>query len=72
MNELLGFFEDQGAINLRGPRIVILNPDARLAKRKKYTIRVEGAGDTDGLAVRDLASNELAQDYVKSFRTKDR
>jgi CRP/FNR family transcriptional regulator/CRP/FNR family cyclic AMP-dependent transcriptional regulator len=28
VNKLLGFFEDQGAINRRGRRIVILNPDA--------------------------------------------
>jgi CRP-like cAMP-binding protein len=28
VNELLGFFEDQGAISRRGRRIVILNPDA--------------------------------------------
>jgi hypothetical protein len=53
-------------------KTVIVNPDARLAKRKKYTVRVEGAGDADGLAVKDLAGNELAQDYLKSFRTRDR
>jgi CRP-like cAMP-binding protein len=28
VNELLGFFEDQGAISRRGRRIVVLNPDA--------------------------------------------
>jgi CRP/FNR family transcriptional regulator, cyclic AMP receptor protein len=28
VNELLGFFEDQGAIRRRGRRIIVLNPDA--------------------------------------------
>ena len=53
-------------------RTVTLDPDMRLAKRKKYTVTIEGAGDTDGLAVKDSAGNELAQDHVKSFRTKER
>ena len=51
---------------------VVLDPDRRLAKRTKYTVRIEGAGDTDGLAVADLAGNELAGDHVRSFRTRDR
>jgi hypothetical protein len=50
-------------------KTVTLDPDRRLAKNKKYTVRVEGAGDADGLAVEDPAGNELAQDYVWSFRS---
>jgi hypothetical protein len=50
-------------------RSAILDPDRRLAKRKKYTVRIEGAGDADGLVVEDPAGNELAQDYVRSFRS---
>jgi hypothetical protein len=48
---------------------VILDPDVRLGKFKKYTVRVEGAADMDGLAVKDLMANELAQDYTKSFKS---
>jgi len=57
-------------------KTVTLNPDARLAKRKKYTVKIEGVVDIeavgDNLAVKDLASNGLAQDYVKSFKTRVR
>jgi hypothetical protein len=48
---------------------VILDPDVKLGKYKKYTVKVEGAADTDGLAVKDLVANELAQDYTKSYKT---
>jgi len=32
-------------------------------------VRIEGAADTDSLAIEDLQGNELAQDYVKTFKT---
>ncbi len=51
---------------------VTLNPDRRLTKRTKYTVRIEGAADGDGRAVEDVAGNELAQDHVRFFRTRDR
>ena len=50
-------------------KTVVLNPDKKLAKLKKYTVKVEGAADTDGLAVEDLMSNALVQDHAKSFKT---
>jgi predicted outer membrane repeat protein len=50
-------------------KTVTLDPDVRLGKRKMYTVRIEGGGDADGLTVKDLVGNELAQDFVKSFRT---
>jgi hypothetical protein len=50
-------------------KTVTLDPDVRMGKRKMYTVRIEGGGDADGLAVKDLVGNELAQDFVKSFRT---
>jgi hypothetical protein len=37
-------------------KTITLNPDVRLGKRTMYTVRVEGAGDTDGLAVKDLGA----------------
>ncbi len=51
---------------------VVLDPGKRLAKRTKYTVRIEGSGDADGLAVADLSANELAEDYFESFKTRDR
>ncbi len=48
----------------------IVNPDKRLARRTKYTVRIEGAGDSDGLAVADPAGNELAQDEARTFTTR--
>ena len=54
-------------------RTVVLDPDNRLAKLKKYVVKVEGAEDVeavgDSLAVEDLAANKLARDGVRSFRT---
>jgi hypothetical protein len=50
-------------------KTVTIDPDMRLGKRKTYTVRIEGGGDSDGLAVSDLVGHELAQDFVKSFRT---
>jgi hypothetical protein len=50
-------------------KTVILDPDVRLERYNKYTARIEGAADTDGLAIEDLQGNELAQDYVKTFKT---
>jgi hypothetical protein len=40
--------------------------------KKTYKLTVEGANDTDGFAVKDSAGNELAADYVSSFKTKRR
>jgi hypothetical protein len=52
-------------------RTVILDPDARLGARKTYTVRVEGtAGEASSPGVKDTGGNGLAQDYVKSFKTK--
>jgi hypothetical protein len=48
---------------------VELNPSGRLAKRTSYTATIEGGGDEDSLAIKDLSGNELAADYVWSFRT---
>ena len=48
---------------------VTLDPSVRLGKRTWYRVRIEGAGDTDNLAVKDLAGNELATDYTWTFRT---
>jgi hypothetical protein len=50
-------------------KTVVLDPNRRLAKNKKHTVRIEGAGDADALAVEDQAGNELARDYVRSFRS---
>ena len=46
-----------------------LNPSGRLAKRTSYTATIEGGGDGDNFAVKDLNGNELAADYVLSFKT---
>jgi CSLREA domain-containing protein len=57
-------------------KTVILDPDVRLGRYKRYTVKVEGVTDIeavgDSLAVEDLTGNKLAQDYVKSFKTKAR
>lgn len=44
----------------------------KLGKSATYRLTVEGAADTDGLAVEDMANNELAQDKTSSFKTKRR
>jgi Bacterial Ig-like domain len=49
-------------------KTLTLVPSVILAKRTKYMISIEG-GDTDGLAVQDVAGNELAADKVWSFTT---
>jgi VCBS repeat-containing protein len=41
----------------------------KLAGNTTYQLTIEGAGDTGGFAVRDLAGNELAKDHVSSFTT---
>ncbi len=46
----------------------VLNPVARLAKRTNYTALVEGAGDSDGLAVRDN-NLSLKSDVIWRFKT---
>lgn len=48
----------------------VLNPTATLRAGTTYTLLIEGAGDTDGFAVKDLTGNEMAQDKVVHFRTK--
>lgn len=57
-------------------KTVILNPDNRLAKLEKYTVKVEGIVDVeavgDNLAVEDVSNNKLAEDRVKSFKTGTR
>ncbi len=59
-----------------GRTVLTLDPfgptTQKLGKKKTYTVRIEGANDVDGFAVKDLASNELAADYVSSFKTKRR
>jgi bacillolysin len=44
----------------------------KLGKSATYKLTIEGAADTDGLAVEDTANNELAQDRNSSFKTKRR
>jgi dipeptidyl aminopeptidase/acylaminoacyl peptidase len=48
---------------------VKLNPSERLARKKTYMVTIEGAADGDGLAVKDMSGDELAQDFVWSFTT---
>ena len=59
-----------------GRTLLTLNPfgptTQKLGKRKTYTVRIEGAGDTDGFTVEDSAGNDLAQDKVWTFKTKRR
>jgi TolB protein len=59
-----------------GRTILALNPFGStaqmLGKKKTYTVRIEGAADTDGFTVEDLAGNDLAEDKVWTFRTKRR
>jgi len=44
----------------------------KLGKSSTYKLTVEGAADTDGLAVKDTSNNELAQNKSSSFNTKRR
>lgn len=47
-----------------------LDPSAsKLAKKTTYEVTIEGAGDSDNLAVNDLVGNDLAQDKVWTFKT---
>jgi hypothetical protein len=59
-----------------GRTVLTLDPfgptTQKLGKRKTYTVTIEGANDTDGFAVEDLAGNDLAQDKVWTFKTKRR
>jgi hypothetical protein len=48
---------------------VKLNPKGRLAKYTNYTAKIEGAGDEDNLAAKDLSGIALAQAFVWSFTT---
>ena len=51
-------------------KLAILNPSAKLyANTTTYTVVVEGAGDSDSLAVKDRAGNPMATDYVWHFTT---
>jgi VCBS repeat-containing protein len=59
-----------------GRTVLTLDPfgptTQKLGKKTTYKLTIEGANDIDGFAVKDLASNELAADYVSSFKTKRR
>ena len=46
-----------------------LDPTRRLRAFRNYTAVVEGAGDTDGQAVKDSIGTEMASDYVWHFKT---
>ena len=46
-----------------------LNPSARLKANTEYTTVVEGAGDSDGLAVKDRENNEMFTDEIWHFTT---
>jgi len=46
-----------------------LNPANKLDAGTTYTAIIEGAGDSDGLAVKDKAGNEMASDYIWHFTT---
>ena len=50
-------------------KLAKLNPTDKLAAGTIYTAIIEGAGDSDGLAVKDRAGNEMASDYVWHFTT---
>jgi VCBS repeat-containing protein len=56
-----------------GRTVLTLNPfgstKQKLSATTTYQLTIEGAGDTDVLAVKDLAGNELVNDYVSSFTT---
>jgi hypothetical protein len=59
-----------------GRTVLTLDPfgstTQKLGMKKTYKLTVEGANDTDGFVVKDSAGNELAADYVSSFKTKRR
>jgi len=69
-------FTMQTSTDGSGRTVLTLDPFGstmqKLGKKTTYKLTVEGANDTDGFAVKDLASNELATDYVSSFKTKRR
>lgn len=48
-----------------------LNPSTRLKANTEYTAVVEGAGDSDGLAVKDRENNEMTTDKIWHFTTGD-
>lgn len=56
-----------------GRTVLTLDPygsaKQKLAGNTTYQLTIEGASSTNGLAVKDLAGNELAQDKVSSFTT---
>jgi hypothetical protein len=56
-----------------GRTVLTLNPfgsaKQNLAGDTTYQLTIEGAGDGDNFAVKDLAGNELAQEAVSSFTT---
>jgi hypothetical protein len=55
-----------------GRTVLTIDPIApKLAKATTYKVTVEGTNPTgDVFAVKDLASNEMANDKVWSFKTK--
>jgi hypothetical protein len=46
-----------------------LDPTNRLRAFRRYTAVVEGAGDTDGKAVKDSIGTEMSSDYIWHFKT---
>jgi hypothetical protein len=56
-----------------GRTVLTLDPygsaKQKLGGNTTYRLTIEGAGDTDGFAVKDMAGNQLAQDRVSSFTT---
>jgi hypothetical protein len=50
-------------------KLAKLDPTDKLAADTTYTAIIEGAGDSDGLAVEDKAGNEMGTDYVWHFTT---
>ena len=49
----------------------VLDPTITLEPNTPYTLLIEGAGDTDGFAVKDRAGHEMAADKIVHFRTVD-
>ena len=49
--------------------IATLDPESRLQKKTEYTAVVEGAGDSDALAVKDGQGNEMRIDRIWHFKT---
>lgn len=69
--------EMQVSTDESGRTVLTLDPygpsaTQKLGRRTTYTVRVEGAADADGQAVKDAAGEELAEDFASTFKTKRR